>query len=140
MNPYQLLSSQQSAERTADDGAADRTADRAPDRLAEIGGHPPDPLIGNRTGDVAGDDLAGRQPAARRAGAENRAYDGADLPQYSTASAARPCHTLLQHLVGGFALNRGVVFSLHRDLVDDRLAFLRRDRPDPRGRRADHDT
>src|SRR3984885_3188436 len=127
MNPYQLLSSQQSAERTANDGAADRTAYRAPDRLAEIGGHPADHPIGNRTGDVTGDGLAGRQPAARRAGAENRANDGADLPQYSTTtSPARPRHALLQHLVSGFAINRGVVFSLHRALVDDRLGFLRR--------------
>src|SRR5580692_13160786 len=85
--PVPLLSSQQSAERTAHDGAADRTADRAPDRLAEVGSHPADHLIGNRSGDVAGDDLAGRQPAARRAGAENRADDGADLPQYSAAAS-----------------------------------------------------
>src|ERR1700722_14063334 len=129
MSPYQFLSSQQSAERAAHDGATDRTADRAPDRLAEVGSHPADHLIGNRSSDVAGDDLAGRQPAARRTGAENRADDRADLPQYSAASAARPCYAILQYLVGRLAINRGVVFPLHRTVVDDRLAFLRRDRP-----------
>src|ERR1700722_7284126 len=134
MSPYKFLSSQQSAERAAHDGATDRTADRAPDRLAEVGSNPADPLIGNRSSDVAGDDLAGRQPATRRAGAQNPADDHADLPQYSAASTVRPCHPLLQDFVGGFAINRGVVFPLHRAVVDDGFAFFRRDRPDPRGR------
>ena len=51
----------------------------------------------------------------------------------------RSGHALLQHLIGGFGIDRGVVFALDRALVHDRLALLRRDRPDPRRRRPDHD-
>ncbi len=62
------------------------------------------------------------------------------IPPPPSAAAGRGSgHPLLQHLVGGFGIDRGVVFALHRAVVHDGLAFLRRDRSDPRRRRPDHD-
>ena len=70
----------------------------------------------------------------------------ADLAENSAAAARRPVrgrggsgYALLQQLVGGFGVDRGVVFALHWASVHDRLAFLRRDRPDPRRWRPYHD-
>src|SRR3979409_1592004 len=49
------------------------------------------------------------------------------------------CDALQDHLVGRLRVYGGVVFALHRARIHDGLALLRRDRPDPRRRRPDHD-
>src|SRR6266436_2296616 len=117
------LSPQQSAERAAHQRAADRSADRTADRFAEIGHDPADHLVGDRARDASRDDLARRHPAAPDIGAENRPDDRADLAQdpASPASAVRSIRrrsgtgdALLQYLVGGFGIDRRVVFALHR--------------------------
>src|SRR5262249_36825870 len=81
----ELSSPQESAERAAHQRAADRAADRTTNRLAEVGGHAADDLVGYRSGDVAGDQLAGRQPATPDIGAENRRRDVADLADQPSA-------------------------------------------------------
>src|SRR5882672_1582351 len=114
------LPSQQPAERAAYQRAADRTANRTAHRFAEIGSQSADHLVGDRARDASRDNLTGRHPAARYVGAENRSDDRADLPENSAASAAggSVCgrrgsgHALLQHLIGGFGIDRGVVFAL----------------------------
>src|SRR6202035_1598047 len=110
-------------------------------RLAEIGYSAADDLVGDRARDVAGDQLPRRQLAARYIGAEDGPDNGADLAEDTTVRPARSRsgHALLQNLVGGFGIDGGVVFALHRAPVDDGLAFLRRDRPNPRRGRPDHD-
>src|SRR6185437_9159466 len=136
-----MLSSQQAAKRTADKGAANRTAYRAAYRFTEVGDGPADNLVGDRTRDAPRDHLTGRHLAAPYAGSENRTDDRTDLPENSAATRGRrgSGHALLQHLISGFGIDRGVVFALHRAHVHDRLAFLRRDRSDPRRRRPYHD-
>ena len=83
---------------------------------------------------------------ARTAGAEQTAEHVADAAQNAAArdglalrGAARGVGVLgalLQNLEGRLAVDRRVVLTLERALVDDRLALLRRDRTDPRRRRA----
>src|SRR5256714_719843 len=145
MMPPEKLSSQQAAESAADQRAADRTAHRATDGFAEIGDHPAYHLVGDRAGDAARDKLAGRQSSARDISTEDGPDNCADLAENSPARSR--CvgrrrgsgQTLLQQLIGGFAIDGGVVFALDRAVIHDRLAFLWRDRSNPAGRRTDHD-
>src|SRR5262245_5378683 len=139
------LASQNAAERAAHDRAADRIAHRAGDRLAETAGEVARDLVGDRTGDLARDQLTGREAlAARAAGAEDGAEHAANLTEQAPALAALCLAgggclgALLQHLVGGFRIDRLIVFALHRALADDGLALVRRHRPDARRRRPYH--
>ncbi len=112
-------------------------------RLAAIA---PDHLVGDRSRHVARDDLARRQAAALDVGAEDGADDRADLAEDAAATSARRAigrrsragNALLDHLVGGLGIDRGVVFALHRARIHDRLALFRRDRPDAGRWRPDH--
>src|SRR5580704_8415042 len=47
---------------------------------------------------------------------------------------------LLNDLVGGFGIDRGVVFAFERARIHDRLALFRRDRSDPGRWRPHHHT
>src|SRR6266702_5940856 len=88
-NRARCLPPQQSAERTADQSAADRAAELTTDRFANIGGHPADHLIGDRSRHVARNDLARRQAAALDVGAEDGADNRADLAEDAAAASAR---------------------------------------------------
>src|SRR5579871_5250864 len=134
-----MLAPQQTAERTTHNRPADRTADGAADRLSEIGHHTAYHLVSDRARNVAGDELAGRQPSTRRVGPEDGADDAADLTE--NAPAAAGCgrrNPLLQDLIGRFAIDRGIVFAFDGTCVDDGLALLGAHGPNPRRRRADH--
>src|ERR1700743_110499 len=111
------LASQQAAERASDQSAANRTADRAADRFAAIGHPPADAFIGHRARAVSRDQLPGRQSAARYVGAENRGDDRAEMSQDAANAAVRAIggcciasETLLNDLISGFGIDRGVVF------------------------------
>ncbi len=82
--------------------------------------------------------------AARRIGAEDGADHRAKLAENPALRGlgcrSRAGNTLLKHFIGGFRVDRGVVFSLDRARRHDGFPLVRGDRPDPGGRRANHHT
>ena len=128
--------------------AADRAADRPADRLAELRRRARRPRAGHRARDVARDHLPGREfLAARRLVPKIEPTIAPIWPSQpppaapSAAVGRRGCRrdALLQHLVGGFRNRSSVSYLPFTGLVAMiALRSVRRDRPDPRRRRADH--
>src|SRR5262249_17419677 len=115
--------------------------------------------VADRPRHLTRDHLTSRKPrSARTSGTEDVAEHAAYRAQYGAEAGRlrrllcptralrcnnRPARgtrveTLLQELVGGFGVNRLIILALHRALGHERLALVRSNRAEPRGRRTDH--